>query len=422
MGGSERSPSVGKRVHTASPAAYRAALPVYRAAVRVRSAIEIVAFRMSPDSRGRRGPVTEAPRIVLDGCAFGPSHGGIARLWNAIMAEWSTCGFAEHVVVLDRAGTAPRHPGFTYRRVPPLRAHDSRLQQTMLGELCRGESADVFVSTMYTTATGCPSVLYLYDMTPEVQGWDLSEPQWREKCQAIEDAAAYVCLSQSTADDLLRLYPVALQRPVTVALPGIEARFEPAPLEAVAAFRRRLNLPERYYLFIGHRDDYKNARLLFSAVTRMQDDPEFGVLLLGGSPVLEADLSELAGRVPVRLAQLTDADLLAAYSGARALIYVSKYEGFGLPIVEAMACDCPVITCRNSSLPEAAGDAALYVGEDDPAALVEAMRRVLEAEVRADLIARGRAHSALFEWGTCAELVRETIVAAARDTTEAETQ
>jgi len=103
------------------------------------------------------------------------------------------------------------------------------------------------------------------------------------------------------------------------------------------------------------------------------------------------------------LARLDDRELRAIYSGAIALIYPSLYEGFGLPIVEAMACGCPVITCRNSSLTEVAGDAAIYVDEYDVAEMLQALEQVQIPEIRQKLIQLGLKQSKQFSWKKMAE-------------------
>jgi len=102
-------------------------------------------------------------------------------------------------------------------------------------------------------------------------------------------------------------------------------------------------------------------------------------------------------------------DLACLYSGCLALVFPSLYEGFGIPVLEAMACGAPVITSNTTALPEAAGDAALLVDPEDTAAIAAAMRRVLDApDLRAALRARGFAHARQFTW---ARTARATVVA-----------
>jgi hypothetical protein len=112
---------------------------------------------------------------------------------------------------------------------------------------------------------------------------------------------------------------------------------------------------------------------------------------------------ELSARLQVRRLTLSDRELITAYSGAVALVYPSHYEGFGLPILEAMACGCPVITCPNSALPEVAGNAAIYVDENDISALVFALEQVQQSSIRQQLISTGLDRAKQFSWAKMAD-------------------
>ena len=347
--------------------------------------------------------------IVIDGCAFQEPHSGIARVWGSILEEWALSGFASRVLVVDRGGLAPRHPGLAYERAPLLVAHDLAAERTMLQSICDRAGARVFVSTLYSHPHSTPSLLFVHDLIPEVLRWDLAAPMWREKRNAIRRASAFACNSQNTAEDLHRLYPESTERPTTVVRLGVAEAFHPATHAEVEVLGQRLDLPDTYYMFVGHRDIHKNAELVFDALSCFDGPRGFGLLLIGGARALEPQYRAQAGDVPVRIARLSDSELRAAYTGAAALLFPSRYEGFGLVVLEAMACACPVVTCRNSALPEAAGEAALYVGEDSPDELAEAMRAVLDPVERERLVTAGLERSALFDWSETAQGLADAI-------------
>src|SRR5205807_1155882 len=99
-----------------------------------------------------------------------------------------------------------------------------------------------------------------------------------------------------------------------------------------------------------------------------------------------------------------------AYTAATALVYPSRYEGFGLPILEAFACGCPVITCRNSSIPEVADDAVIYIPENDTQAMIGALNKVREPSVRDELAQRGFIQAKKFSWAKMADEVKSVLL------------
>jgi glycosyltransferase involved in cell wall biosynthesis len=219
-------------------------------------------------------------------------------------------------------------------------------------------------------------------------------------------AGRIITLSHASARDLTRLLGVPLDKVVVVpAAPRDVFRRAPDPC-AVEEVQERYG---RFFLSVGMLAPQKNLERILRAFAQVSDGTTR--LVLAGRPagayadaILRplARALDVAGRVVFADAP-DDETLRALYHAAVALIYPSLGEGFGLPIVEAMACGCPVITSNVSSMPEVAGDAALLVDPRAVAALAGALERLLAAPAaRADLAARGRARAALFTWDAAA--------------------
>jgi glycosyltransferase involved in cell wall biosynthesis len=263
---------------------------------------------------------------------------------------------------------------------------------------------DVLLSTnSYLTAWFClkPTAVVVYDLVPFVDRGNAKTSSARiEQATirpALRRAAALPCISEATRADLVRLFAHAAGKASVIPLAA-----DPAFSAPVAAPGHPALDGKPYVLAVGTLEPRKNLERLIAAWSGMDEAARAGhVLALVGpigwdaAPILDAardNGAQLLGRVG-------EDELRALYAGASAFAYPSLYEGFGLPILEAMAAGAPVLTSDLSSLPEVAGDAALLVDPRDPAAIGAALTRLLgDPALADDLRTRGRARAAQFSW------------------------
>jgi glycosyltransferase involved in cell wall biosynthesis len=353
--------------------------------------------------------VGKTAKIIIDGVFFQMYQTGIARVWRSLLEEWKNNGFGRHIMILDRDGTAPKIPGLWYRTIPAYDYNNTDADSQMLQEVCDQEGADLFISTYYTTPISTPSVFMAYDMIPEILGGNLDEPMWREKHRGIAHASAYISISESTANDLIKYFP-DINSEITVAHCGISSSFYPAPVEEIIQFKTKYGINKPYFLLVGAGSNYKNAILFFQGFAQLQSKTGFDVVCTGTGYLLGTEFRELAAGSIVHSLYLSDEELRAAYSGATALVYPSKYEGFGMPVAEALACGCLVITCANASIPEVAGEAAIYIKDDDIDAMTDALCDVQKLKVRNALIAKGLEQAKKFSWSKMADTISSALI------------
>ncbi|MGD1804967.1 methyltransferase domain-containing protein [Dapis sp. BLCC M126] len=352
-------------------------------------------------------------KVLIDGVFFQINNTGIARVWKSLLEVWSKDSFGKNILVLDRAETAPKIPGIKYRVVPGYNYGRIDADRQILQQICDEENADIFISTYYTTPISTPSIFMAYDMIPEVLAKNLDNPSWQEKHRGIRQAVSYIAISENTARDLVKYFPQIPANSVTVAPCGIEAKFSRAIPQEVTNFQQKYQINRPYFLIVGERIGwlgYKNTILFFKAFAKLKKSTEFDIVCIGKNRKLEPELSKYISGSKIHLLQLSDQELKSAYSGAIALVYPSKYEGFGLPILEAMACGCPVITCKNASIPEVAGTAALYIDDNDINGLVNALGEVQKSEVRQQLITAGLAQAQKFSWSQMAKTMTDVFI------------
>lgn len=226
-------------------------------------------------------------------------------------------------------------------------------------------------------------------------------------------ADALITPSEAVKGDVVRILHVPAERVTAVPEAAGPAYVPVDSCDALAWVRRKYKLPERYILSVGSLEPGKNRRRLIAACARLRERGIEHHLVISGQRAWhyegELDIVRQLGldeRVHV-LGYVDGADMPALYSAADLFAFPSLYEGFGLPVLESMACGTPVITSNVSALPEVAGDAALLVDPADISGLAEAMERVLtDQALRADLRVRGLERARQFSWERAA---RETL-------------
>jgi glycosyltransferase involved in cell wall biosynthesis len=224
-----------------------------------------------------------------------------------------------------------------------------------------------------------------------------------QQTEAFEAAAAIICVSQNTRNDLLSFFP-HLENKTTVIYHGIEVSGDlPAASESVPE--------EPYFLYVGSRSSYKNFnRLLVSFAKACNSDPTLRLCVAGPDfseserwLIFDLGLKEriLSVRHP------SDAHLTALYRHSLALLYPSRYEGFGIPPLEAMACGTVAVTSNTSSLPEVVGDAGITLDPMNPDDWTDIILHLARSpEIRQPFIEKGKLQSAKFTWE---ETARQTV-------------
>jgi glycosyltransferase involved in cell wall biosynthesis len=258
-----------------------------------------------------------------------------------------------------------------------------RLRLPLLVERFTGPLDILHAPDFALPPTHAPALLTIHDLTFLVQP-ECFEPAMRRYMgqvvpRSLRRASLVLVDSEASRADLMRLLKVPPER-ATVVYPGVDERFAPLPGSITEPVRQRLRLPAEFLLFVGTLEPRKNLVRLIEALHRLPDAPP--LVIAGRKGWLYQAIFDTVERLHMHervyfLKFVDDADLPALYNSASVFVYPSLYEGFGLPVAEALACGTPVVTANVASLPEVAGDAALLVNPLDTDAIAESITQAL---------------------------------------------
>lgn len=264
------------------------------------------------------------------------------------------------------------------------------------------KSYDIFHATYYDPyflpyLKGRPFVVTFLDMIHEKFGSQFSELAYdgnitKQKRIMANRADRIIAISESTKRDIVNLLEVD---PAKIDVIYLGSSLLPEPLKLA-------KLQPPYLLFVGNRNMYKNFMGLLKAIHPLLKQYKIKLLCAGGGAFTRTEIMfihSLKADQVVEQRSFSDQTLPSLYQNALAFVFPSLYEGFGIPVLEAFACECPCIVSATSSLPEVAGDAALYINPSSLDSMYHSVMRIIEdSSLRENLIANGRDQLAKFSW------------------------
>ncbi|OIQ44845.1 MAG: hypothetical protein BM558_06345 [Roseobacter sp. MedPE-SW] len=318
--------------------------------------------------------------IYLDGINYSIQRaGGISIYFDSLIEEIDKRGLPRHLLVhrsgLPFADIEARTPRCMerYRDIPVT------------------EAASVFMSSYYRMQTkprNTPSVVTVHDFVYEAMmtGPKVTVHKW-QKHRAIQNATDIICISEATRQDLFNYVGVPKGR-IHVIHNGVSEAFFP---------RTAAHSHDGYILFVGKRHGYKNFSLLVKAMEQL---PELDLICVGGEPWSEKEKTAveatIKGKLIIKQGVSTE-ELVGLFDRATALVYPSLYEGFGIPIIEAMRSGCPAISIDCTAVREAGGTALLVAESNRAGEIAELVRSTMGSD-RSAIVEKGQEHAKMFSW------------------------
>lgn len=348
--------------------------------------------------------------IYLDNIVFDlQKAGGISIYWSELVKRFACSG--HNAIFIEQDGEAINifrkqmdidYLNIVHQKILPLKI--SRYMPLRLNL----DTPSIFHSSYFRVCINskAANVVTVYDCIYELFGSGLNQKvHLMQKKYALGNADAVICISESTKADLLKLYP--LLSPEKVKVVYIAAGDEFYPLE------RNITIPspyehiinKKYILYVGSRSTYKNFNMAVKAVSQLVD---YSLVAVGGGELSAGDrlsISPMSGRF-FHIKSPSSKDLNTLYNHAYCLLYPSSYEGFGIPIAEAMKAGCPVITSSVSSIPEVAGNAGLMIDKICDADIIAKINDLNNELYRNKVIELGLIQGNAFSWDRC---YRETL-------------
>ena len=293
--------------------------------------------------------------IAVDTVFLKSKPSGISFVWRTLLENLKTNDF--DIIILKRKNSKLSQT--IEQKFKTIEIEDFNYGQelnsdvTYLNQICKENFVDYFISSYYTYCTLVPNIVYVHDLIAEIFAYDFEKPMWKQKKLCFENGSSFICISKTTQQALKSIYGIENSYLVYNA-------FDPSRFEVLDdSILEKLGIQKPYFIILPtNNDEYKNIQLikkLFESYPEIFDLYEF------------ICLSNILDEFPVKIAfQISDPELTSLYSRTKGVLYPSKYEGFGLPILEAKYFKIPVFVCENPSSLEFKNNYCIYNDADNP--------------------------------------------------------
>lgn len=283
-----------------------------------------------------------------------------------------------------------------------------------------GVDAVIFPKNVIPFFTGSVNFVVVHDMAyfdRKLGAYPLPDTIYMRSLipQSIRRAAGVFAVSEHTKKDVIH-YTGCAEEKITVAYEAADRIYQPiADRNILQDISRKYDLPEQFILYVGSLSPRKNTPTLLKAFASVKDRVPHSLVITASKSWKDRNVYELIKKLGlqsrlVKLGYVETEDMPVLYNLANVYIYPSVYEGFGLPVLEAMQCGCPVIASNTTSIPEVAGDAAMLIEPLDVKAWADSIYQVItDKKLRDEMVKKGFARAKEFSWDKCAKCMLGTI-------------
>lgn len=373
-------------------------------------------------------------KILLDPQIFNQqTYGGISRYYAEVFSILEKKKNVEIILPILKSDNAyiskselltdNKWFNYLYNLLSTLKISTRTLRKKrsdkLLNKYFKEQAYDLFIPTYYNPyfldkIDSKPFVLTVYDMIHELFPQYFSDDPYRVteyKKKLIYKATRIIAVSHNTKKDILSLFPDIDPDKVHVIYHGSSVTINDEV---------KVNLPKNYILYVGSRAGYKNFKLLVDAIGPiLKDNPSLVLLAAGGGELTAEEINYIAERglsQQITQKSFEENELGHFYKNATFFVFPSQYEGFGIPVLESMACGCPIILSDSGSFPEVAGDAGIYFDSMSENDLRKKIAMLLDDEhLRTKFSARGLEQVRKFDWKVAAEQCLEVYKQAVED-------